>query len=147
MGRNDPMDQYSAKIDDIFDRVHRKARPRPNIDVAMMQGMHMLVQKRHVQKAVYPIEIKTLLGRDQQKYQDKPYRMYRPRQHWSIAIGQGPKYQHLISRPNYNTTDQSPKHIVSDLPPQGKLATILHQRPEVIFQMLALFGKSIKIQM
>ena len=133
VGRNNPMNQHRTKIGDVFDRVHRKTRPRPKIDIVMMEGMYMLIQKRHVQQAVYPVKIKALPCGDQQEHCNKSNRVCRPSQHRSIAIGQGPNHQHLKHRPDRDTAGQSPKHVVPDLPTQGKLPTIFHQLPWVVF--------------
>ena len=44
----------------MFDRMHRKSRPWPRIDITMMNGMKKLIEKWNVQDPVPPIEMKAL---------------------------------------------------------------------------------------
>ena len=60
---------------------------------------------------------------------DEPNRVGRPSQYGGVTVG------------------QSPKHIVANLAAKREFLAALHQRAGVIFQILALFGERIEIQM
>ena len=55
---HDPVNAKRGAIEKMFNRMHGKARPRADVDVAMMQRMHMGVEERHMQKTMHPVEMK-----------------------------------------------------------------------------------------
>ena len=69
---DDQVDQNRSEKDQVFDRVHRQARPWSHVNVAMVQRMDMFIQKRDVERAVNPVKIKALPDRDQKEQCDEP---------------------------------------------------------------------------
>ena len=67
MRGNDKVDHDRSEKDHVLDGVHRQARPRSHVDVAMVQRMNMFVEKRNVKRTVNPVKIKTLPDGDQQE--------------------------------------------------------------------------------
>ena len=53
----------------MLDRVHRQARPRADIDIAMVQRMDAFVEERYMEQPVDPIEMER--GPDWQKHQSR----------------------------------------------------------------------------
>ena len=90
--RHDPVDHDTAQEDHMFDRMHREARPRTNIDVSVMKRMHMFVQERDVQEPVDPIELKALPDRDQQEQCYEPDRICSPVKDRRVAVRHGPEH-------------------------------------------------------
>mgnify|MGYP001795779202 CR=1 FL=1 len=109
--------------------------------------MHVVVKERNVQEASEPVEIKALPNRDDQKKGDEPDRVCRPGQHRCIAVGQGPKHQHLIGRPDRDAAGDGPEYVVPDLATERELPPVLHQRAGVVFQRLPLFGEGVEVKM
>ena len=64
MGCNHSVDQHRRQKYYMLNRVHRQARPRTDINVTMMQKMHMFVKEFNMQKSVNPLKIKALSDRD-----------------------------------------------------------------------------------
>ena len=146
VGRHHEVDQHRAQKDQVFNGVHRQARPRADIDVAVVQRVHMFVKERNVQEAVDPVEIKAFPDRYQQEERDEPDRVRGPGDHRGIAVGHGPEQKHLIGRPDRHAAGQRPEHVVPDLAPERELFAILHQRARIVFQPLPLLGESIKVK-
>ena len=86
IGCDDPMDQNGAKKNGVLNRMHRQFRPWPHIDIAVMQRMHVFIQKRHMQQTMYPVEIESLPNGYQQEHRDEPKRVCGPCQHRRISI-------------------------------------------------------------
>ena len=57
MGRHHPVNQNTAKIQQMLNRVHSQPGPRPNIDILVMQIVRGLVQRFPMGQAVNPIKM------------------------------------------------------------------------------------------
>ena len=110
------VDHDRSEKDQVFDRVHRQARPWSHVNVAMVQRMDMFIQKRDVERAVNPVKIKALPDRDQKEQCDEPNRMRSLCQYGGITVGHCPEHQHLIGSPDGNTAGNCPEYIVAYLP-------------------------------
>ena len=92
----------------MFNGMHGQARPRPHIDVAVVECMHMFIQERNVQQAVYPVKVKAFPNWDQEEQGDELNWDGRPRQYGGVTVGQSPKHQGRISCPNGDPAGQGP---------------------------------------
>jgi len=45
-------------VEKMFNRMHGKARPRADLDVAMMPRMHMVVEEWRMQQTMHPVKMK-----------------------------------------------------------------------------------------
>lgn len=55
--RNHEVHQYRRDIDQMLDRRHRHAGPRTNMNVPVLQDVHVPEQRRLVQQAMHQIEM------------------------------------------------------------------------------------------
>ena len=147
MSGNHPMDQHGAQVNDMLNRMHRQPRPWANVNISMMQSMHIFVHEWDMKQPMDPIKVKTFPDWDQQKQRDKPYRMGRPGQHGRVAVCQSPKHYGFIACPNGHAAGQGPKHIIANLSTKRELLAVFHQWTGIIFEGLALLGKRVKIKM
>ena len=81
-----------VNIYDNLNRMHRQPRPWANVNISMMQSMHIFVHEWDMKQPMDPIKVKTFPDWDQQKQGNKPNRMGRPGQHGRIAVCQSPKH-------------------------------------------------------
>ena len=52
------MDQKWWQVEQVLNRMHGEPGPRPDIDIAVMQWMDMLIDERHMQKSMHPVKMK-----------------------------------------------------------------------------------------
>ena len=50
--RHDPVDEHAGEIEQVLDRMHRQPRPRPGIDVGVVQLVHGPIERRPVDQPV-----------------------------------------------------------------------------------------------
>ena len=98
----------------MLDRVHRQARPRADIDIAMVQRVKAVHQAR-VQKSVHPVEIKALPDGDQEEDRDEPDGVCVKRDNVGIAVGHRPPEQAFECGPNCDARGNGPEHVVEEL--------------------------------
>ncbi len=58
MRGNDPVNQDTAEDNQVLNRMHGDARPRPDIDVFVMEVVNSPIERRPVQKTMHPVEVK-----------------------------------------------------------------------------------------
>lgn len=68
------MDQDAGVVEDMLSRVHCKAGPRADIDIAVVQVMHVFEKPRDVDQAVNPVKVERLPEPDHEEKQDEPDR-------------------------------------------------------------------------
>ena len=96
----DQVYQNNRKIDRALNRVHRHARPWPNIDVAVVKGMEIFVHPFPVQDPVDNIEMRTIPEWDQDKQRDEPDRPVVPTPLWDYSLRPHPEEAALINGPD-----------------------------------------------
>ena len=67
------MDQQRGVIQYMLDGMHRDARPRPNIDVFVVQTVRDPVQRRPMQKTVNPIKMQAAPDWNNNQRDSKPH--------------------------------------------------------------------------
>ena len=72
--------QDRTQVAERLDWVHRHARPRAGVNVAVMHCVHMLVDRGLVQGEVHHIKVKALPERQDRKQRDEPDGMGAKRQ-------------------------------------------------------------------
>ena len=78
--RHDPVDRHRGEVAEVLQRVHRQPRPRPWIHVAVVERVHRLVERRHVDEPVHGVEVELAPDRHEQHDDDDPDRMVGPPQ-------------------------------------------------------------------
>ena len=58
MRGHDPVNQDTAEDNQVLNRMHGDARPRPDIDVFVMEVVNSPIERRPVQETMYPVEVK-----------------------------------------------------------------------------------------
>ena len=53
------MDQKWGQVEQVLNGMHGEPGPRPDIDIAVVQWMDMLIDERHMQKPMHPVKMKT----------------------------------------------------------------------------------------
>lgn len=74
VGCDGKVDEDRTEIEGMFNRMHRQAGPWADIAVAVVQCVEA-IHDICVQKAVHPVEIKTLPDRNQKEDRDEPDRV------------------------------------------------------------------------
>lgn len=67
------MDRKVGVEQQVFNRMHRDARPRTNIDIAVVQRVRKFIERRPMQEAVDPVEMKAGPDGQQHKKRDEPH--------------------------------------------------------------------------
>ena len=58
MRGHDPVNQDTAEDNQVLNRMHGDARPRPDIDVFVMEVVNSPIERRPVKETMYPVEVK-----------------------------------------------------------------------------------------
>ncbi len=122
----------------VFDRVHRDARPWADIDVSVVKGMGQLVERRPMKRAVDPVKMKAGPDRDEHKERDKPDRVVREQHRWGIAICHRPKDKNLGGGPQRYPAGNMPEHVVQHLIVESESPVVARLIPRVEFCRITL---------
>jgi hypothetical protein len=140
------MDQHNAEIQEMLDWVHRQARPRPGIDVLVMEVVDGPVERRPVNGSVDPVKVELAPKRDGAEPQCAVNRMRLPVQDGDPMIRRGPEVKCLVCRPDRAPTQTTPEDIVKNLIPEQKLWIIARLPAGVILALRTLESKAVKHQ-
>lgn len=75
VNRQDEEEHQRREVEQMLDRVHRKARPGGGRDVAMMDGVHPHVERFPVQRPMNDEEMCALAQREQREERHEPHGM------------------------------------------------------------------------
>ena len=144
MRRHHQVDQHRAEIDDMFDRMHRNARPGDDIPIAMMHRMDMAVELTYMKKPVPPVEMKRNPDAGAKRNRQEYPRVGAERDSRNHRIGMRPEQKHQIGRPDGHTTGQRPENIVIDLTAKGEASTAPVPELRHVFAIISLPAQRVK---
>ena len=75
MAGENEMDQKWRQVEQVLNGMHGEPGPRPDIDIAVVQRMDMLINERHMQKPMHPIKMKRRPDRQQNQSDNKQDRI------------------------------------------------------------------------
>ena len=58
MAGENEMDQKWRQVEQVLNGMHGEPGPRPDIDIAVVQWMDMLIDERQMQKPMHPVKMK-----------------------------------------------------------------------------------------
>ena len=151
MQRQQPLHDDRGEIDDVLHRMHRQPRPRPDLDIAVMQGVNGLVENFRVQQAMAEIKMERMDQRREQQQEREPapeqHRARRKIEEPEIAIGEGPIGDDFISGDRRHRDDQGTEHVVADLALEQEAAAGGGKRLGGEPERVALLFEDIEIEM
>ncbi len=124
--------EHGAKVEEMFDGVHRHARPRANVCVAVVQSVEAVHQVR-VQATVHPVEIKTLPYGDDEEDGDEPDWVGLERDDAGVAVGHGPPEEDFESGPDGDAAADGPNYVVFHLAGQREHTAVSGEGARVVF--------------
>ena len=76
---DDPVNKNHAEVHEVFDGMHRQARPGIHIDVLVVEVVNMFIERLPVDEPMRPVEVKLAPKRNGKQPHDEPDRMSMPR--------------------------------------------------------------------
>ena len=147
MGWHHPVNQNTAKIQQMLNRVHRQPRPRSNIDILVMQIVRGFVQRFPMGQAVNPIKMEKPPELNTAQQRHKINRFCAPIHIGNDLIGKRPHRNHFISRPDRPPTHATPENIIAQLIAPQKFAVRCREPFRRVFIPRALRLEPVEIHM
>ena len=106
------MDQKRGQVEQMLSRMHGEPGPRPDIDIAVVQRMDMLIDERHMQKPMHPVKMKSRPDRQQYQSGNKQDRIGSQTDRRNVFVRHQPHNDALEHGQLHYAAAQRPKHIV-----------------------------------
>lgn len=140
-----PMDQHGRSVKQVFDGVHGQARPRADIDVAVMERVHTGVEERHMQQAVDPVEMEG--GPDGKCDDDGAEQERVVGERGNVTVRHEPKGDALECSDLEHAAGEGPEHVVFDLVAEFEGSVFAHHITVGEFERLVLGFARVEIPM
>ena len=132
------MQEYPGEVEQVLDRMHRQPRPRPDVDVLVMQVVGGLVQRLPVDQAVHPVEVHLAHELHRRQQQHEVHRIGAEVDVGQMPVGVHPQRQRLVQRPHTAAAHQAPEHVVAGLIAKQERLVVGAEPAVVVLVALAL---------
>ena len=146
MRRDDPVDHHPGQVQQVLDGVHRQARPRPDVDVLVMQIVGVLVQRLPVGETMRPVEVRLPQQQDEHHHQHAVHRVPGPTHVGDELVGVQPQRDRLVAGPDRAAAGEVPEHVVAGLVAEQKRAAVAGEPARVVLVALVLGALDVQPQ-
>lgn len=122
------VDKDTGEVEAALNRMYRKARPWADIYVAVMEGMDVFEQKRHVDQPVNPVEMERLpKAKDEEERHEPDWRLPNAAQRRNPAVCRNMEIKDRPERPERDRGCEALENTIPDLIAKSETAGFLHQ--------------------
>jgi hypothetical protein len=122
----------------MLDGMHRQAADRPDIDIGVVNSMHVIVERLPVNEAVYQIEMEIAQNRNDRHHRHAIDRMFAQIDVGDQLICVQPHCDHFPSGPEGHSADERPEQIIQHLITEHELRFVPRHPLVGVFEIRAL---------